>query len=562
MHSRFSYPLEINEYNRDLVDAAVTAANELYDQPIKALPYTTFRLFEQQGSREEYESEYMIHRKMLCAFTAAALTIRDSKWIDKLCDIVWAVCDEFTWALPAHVVKSKTAVDKVERIDLFAAETAIALCEIYHIFESVLPDGVKSRIQYEVRRRIIDSYKRRCNRFPVSNWSAVCACGVGAAFVYLGEDGEFEEVKENLVANMQDFLKSYTDDGCCLEGALYWSYGFSHFCYLAELLREHTNGDIDFFKNEKVRRMAFFYQNINLGDNYFVPFSDAPHTCNYDSSLLFLLSEKYDGIIIPPTCYENKFGDFGNDSRYRFAPFIRNLYWGRLPGENTLTDKNYTYYSDAEWYINKSPSFSFAAKAGHNDEPHNHNDVGSFILFDSGKFIIEDIGWAKYDKAYFDGEKRYENICASSFGHSVPIVSGCAQKSGKEHCAKVIKADEFHFEIDLAGAYGCSSLRSYIRRFTVVPTGIEISDHTDSDVKLVSRFITSEKPVIAENSVRIDGFELSCNQDISPIISCFEYTPRFEGFATLDESSVKAYSIDFDISGYKNVQYSILKITK
>ena len=136
MFNKYTFPLEITVHNKSLVEAAKKAANEIYDEKIEALSYSDFKLFKTCGSREEYEMEYMKHRKMLCAFSAMALLDEDEKWINKLCDALWAVCDEYTWALPAHLVKAETVVDKIECIDLFASETSGALCEIYHIFEN------------------------------------------------------------------------------------------------------------------------------------------------------------------------------------------------------------------------------------------------------------------------------------------------------------------------------------------------------------------------------------------------------------------------------------------
>lgn len=81
----------------------------------------------------------------------------------------------------------------------------------------------------------------------------------------------------------------------------------------------------------------------------------------------------------------------------------------------------YTAFPDAQGYIKKKQYYSFAAKGGHNDEPHNHNDIGCFVILKNKKYVIDDLGWSEYDKWYF-GPKRYDSICTSSKGHSVPVV--------------------------------------------------------------------------------------------------------------------------------------------
>ena len=64
-----------------------------------------------------------------------------------------------------------------------------------------------------------------------------------------------------------------------------------------------------------------------------------------------------------------------------------------------------------------------AAKAGHNAENHNQNDVGSFVLHVDGESLIREPGRGLYSRDYFS-PRRYENVFANSFGHSVPRVGG------------------------------------------------------------------------------------------------------------------------------------------
>ena len=69
------------------------------------------------------------------------------------------------------------------------------------------------------------------------------------------------------------------------------------------------------------------------------------------------------------------------------------------------------------------------AKAGNNAEQHNHNDVGSFVLRVGGTTFLCDPGAGLYNAAYFSS-KRYENIFAASYGHSVPRIGGQQQLPG------------------------------------------------------------------------------------------------------------------------------------
>ena len=100
MYPNFPYPLpDPSRAKKAVEEAWILRCEE--DRP---LSYRNFRLFHETGSRLEYEREYMEHRKRLCAFTAAVLTGKDLDcFLPALCDTVFAICDEYTWALPAHL---------------------------------------------------------------------------------------------------------------------------------------------------------------------------------------------------------------------------------------------------------------------------------------------------------------------------------------------------------------------------------------------------------------------------------------------------------------------------
>ena len=560
MYNGFTYPLAVTDGNRGMIAEVEEAAKKLFDKEIISLPYTAYRLFSTTGSRVEYEEYHMEHRKMLCAFCAMVLLDKGEEWLDRLCDTVWAVCDEYTWALPAHLTRCKTPQDIVSCIDLFASETAFALAEIHYLLRDKLPQEVKDRIEFELDRRIIAPYLEKKPRWGKSNWSGVCASGVGAAFIYLGLDEKFARAKEQLLLSLEDFLESFPDDGCCLEGSLYWFYGFSHFCYIAQLLFEYTNGEINYFADEKVKRIAFFCNNMYLEENFCIPFSDSPHTYNYNPGILHLLAEKYEGIVIPPIKYAER---FENSARYRFATFLRNLYYSKSLPEKKEALRGVTVYPDSAWYINRRNSYIFAAKAGHNDEPHNHNDVGSFLVFDKGRYILDDAGWAKYDSKYFDVNERYSGTsCTTSLGHSLPVIDGQAQKFGKEFCGKVFCADEDAFCIEYSQAYGLSSLERLERSLFLEEKRLIISDKAQGSFeKLVCRFTTTIKPQVCGDSVRIDEYALSCLQKADIHISYFDFEPRFAGFGIEKAGETRVYIIDFDLSGKKEAQFVLEKNT-
>lgn len=67
-----------------------------------------------------------------------------------------------------------------------------------------------------------------------------------------------------------------------------------------------------------------------------------------------------------------------------------------------------------------------SAKGGNNGESHNHNDVGSFVLYCDGKPVVIDIGTGVYEKKTFSPQ-RYEIPQMQSLYHNLPIIGGEGQ---------------------------------------------------------------------------------------------------------------------------------------
>jgi len=97
-----------------------------------------------------------------------------------------------------------------------------------------------------------------------------------------------------------------------------------------------------------------------------------------------------------------------------------------------------------------------AAKGGHNQEMHNQNDVGNFVVHFGGETLIPDVGRGRYTRAYF-GPQRYSFFVNSSRGHSVPRPNGQEQLPGEQYAAALLDhrsdASGDSMTIELKGAY-------------------------------------------------------------------------------------------------------------
>lgn len=528
-------------YYSEMIERVRAAADKYIETPLECLPWSDFSRFFETGSRKEYERVYFDRRGRLSSLAVMYIITRDKKYRYALEDTVWAVCDEYSWALPAHLSISQTCSEQSSSIDLFAAETGAALSEIYSICTE-LSERVRERIASEVRRRIIQPYLKNNYWWESSdmNWAAVCGGCVGTCFVYMAEE-EFSGVEERLISTMKSFLSGYGNDGCCREGAGYWLYGFGYFVWFADILCEYTSGRINLFSGAKVKKIAEFQQSVILDSHNTVCFSDCDKGYRHRLSLSHFLRGKYGDIYIPPKSDMIMFGD---DPCFRWAGLIRDFFYTTEIEGGDYERQNSVFFPDTQWYIYRGTDYSFAAKGGCNNEPHNHNDVGSFMICFNGEELLCELGCGEYTAEYF-GAMRYKILNNSSRGHSVPIINGRYQETGAEYSGRVISRTGREFEIELSEAYAQCGMTSLKRRFECGDNDITIRDSyifNKSPESIKERFVTFIKPNVVGDTVLIgdrriifDDAKLECvlSEESYKDHSCREKTAYFIDFNLL-----------------------------
>lgn len=495
------------------LEAARSAALEYGE--IKSLPYSDFKIFYITGSRSEYEDKYFAHRRLLDALAIKAAAGDDC--INELQDILWAVADEFTWAVPAHIPQGLPVGECVKQIDLFAAETAFTLAEILYIFDEKLDAAVKERIISEVRRRVLEPYLSGIKNSwdeRENNWAAVCAGSVGAAFLYLADDNEIQRVLPRIKATLNCYLNGFGADGVCAEGINYWIYGFGYFTYFARLLYNYTNGKENLFDNPKVENIAMFQQKIRFADNKTVTFSDSGDAFIHRSGLSYFLAKNFKNVTIPD---DSSAIGFDGDACYRFAHLIRDFAWRDTEYVKAADNEyGFEYFENSAWYINKTANWEFAAKAGRNNESHNHNDIGVFILNAGGNSVITDPGKGEYTSEYF-GEGRYGYFAPSADAHSVPVINGNKQSDGEERFGKISKADDKSLVIDFENAYDDKTLKKLRRCFEFSDNCIKMHDElkfSELPSEITEHFVSMAKPCICNDKIIIGDILLKCNMDL------------------------------------------------
>ena len=478
------------EYKRKICEEAGRLGLESF--PV--LTEELFSLYEKTGNRLEYERVYFERRKFLSVLAIAGGVSADrdgelaKQFEQKLEFVIQDICRETTWALPAHIDRSKDGWENT--IDLFAAETAFYLAEISQIHRDHLSEETVCQVQQEVLRRVLMPFARSKRPYAFweqceMNWNAVCNGAIGCAALWLLQDNNMSELLEQIVnrvtENLPYYLEGFSKDGVCLEGPSYYTYGLTFYFAFCDLLQRFTGSDRDLLEHSRLEKIVVFLQKCYLPGGYTISFSDGNVQEKFRFGLQTFMAMSFDGVELPEVSLAA--GPWDDDC-YRYATLSRDIEWTRRYLEkygekNTKIDvvmnectfskeavinqrTSIDFFPDAQWAIMRRANSAIAIKGGHNDEPHNHNDVGSVMYVADGNLLLTDLGAGEYTREYF-GEGRYENLCCSSVGHSVPSIDGNGQKAGKEYRATEFNQMEDSVTLSIAQAYDLQEEESILR---------------------------------------------------------------------------------------------------
>ncbi|MDE6725802.1 MAG: heparinase, partial [Ruminiclostridium sp.] len=430
----------LNSYQQQFINAG----RELDKEKIPQLTEELFSLFERTGNRLEYENVYFKRRKFLTVYAMLSIMHGKQSHIARLAEIIEAISGEECWALPAHVNRN----DKNWRItiDLFAAETAFSLAEITSLLKSKLSADLQEKVRREVFRRVLEPFEE--SSFPYSswevsqmNWCAVCCGSIGGAAIFLMQNDieRLNKLLKRINGSIVNYIKGFSDDGACLEGLGYYTYGMSFFTAYADLIYKYSKGKVDLFEDPKLKNIALFQQKCFLTGNVTISFSDSQRDEKYRLGLTAYLSRRYPEVEIP--CISLA-ADLETDKCYRYIVLSRDYFWTKQRVDNVISKREWhMVLPQAQWSVCRSDNDCvLATKGGHNGEPHNHNDVGSFIYVCESESILDDIGAGEYTKDYFN-ENRSKNICCRSLGHKVTLIDGKEQLAGAQYRASGFVSD-------------------------------------------------------------------------------------------------------------------------
>ena len=473
----------------------LTAANELMTRPWEALKATDYLLFNSMGNRSIYEAQYFSRRKKLNKLIIAELIERKGKYMPEIINGLWLILEESTWALPAHMYLQKEGEGlpdpNEDVIDLFTGDTAVLLSWMIFLLkeelESISPMLIK-RIEFELNKRIIIPYLNR-NDFwwmgfqdpgrKMNNWNIWINTNVLLTTLLVVEDtARLRKIIEKNIRSADKFINSYPADGGCDEGPGYWGAAGGRLIEFIHLLTEVSSYKLDWSDNTIMQNIATYIYKAHIANKWFVNFADAPASLIpnpatiYTSSVIFKDQKlKQFASYLYQLSNSIQLG-YGADD---VNAFLNNLELHKqlqgVPARAPMIRSSWLPNLQV-WFARQTAESEkglfMAAKGGNNAESHNHNDLGSFIIYVNGLPALVDLGAARYTKETFTSD-RYRLWVYNSDWHNCPSINGSRQKAGASYKVKNVSfassQQESSLTMDLAYAYPKeAAINKWIRR--------------------------------------------------------------------------------------------------
>ncbi|MBN2558605.1 MAG: heparinase II/III family protein [Clostridia bacterium] len=448
----------------DYKNKYIAGAEAYMEAGYPALKATLFMEFHRTGNRSNYQGFYSARRNALNTAIMAELFENKGRFIDFIIDLIWMICEETTWIIPAHnnvggFKHHRLPLADHDRpiIDLMAADTGAAIALALHFFKDrfdMITPQISRRAEYELDRRLLKEYRDHTDYWwmgfmgdkneKLNNWNPWINSNMLIVLLLTGQNPHERYYLLNKITQSLDrYLEDYPEDGGCDEGPGYWGRAGASMFECLEILHEYSGGLIDIYKESKIRNMCGFIRRAHIDGDYFVNFADAAPRAASPSALIYRFGKQIGDVS------SMAFGvrQFHND-RLKNAPtgrfgINRDIRELSVMGEMLSSKLEYTpeqrvFLKDIEVaYMRSAASDSdifLAAKGGNNLENHNHNDVGNFIVFVNGNPFIVDAGAMTYTQKTFSPQ-RYEIWTNQSQWHNVPEVNGVGQSCGYEYKA-------------------------------------------------------------------------------------------------------------------------------
>ena len=466
------------------------------------------------GNRDVWEAAAFARQHRLSRAAVAAAVTLDERWIDEVADGIVLLCEQSSWCWPAHDDTRRahgailaTVTDPF--LDLGAGEVVGQLAWIDHLLADQLDErypGLRVRMRHEARVRVLGPFVNRRDWHwlgldgDVHNWSPWIQGNVlVAALRFLDaptEQAERARVVGLVIEGIDRYVAALPADGAIDEGYSYWWNGACRALEALDILTAATGGRLDAAAAiPALRETVAFPHRMHLGGAWYVNHADGQARPSADQpwhSLFRAAQRVGDPAALAHAASHRQAGRPVASEAEGLGRLLRGLTdpaWMAAGDADRATSPlpGDVWLESVEVFVARERSGSaagltVAAKGGSNDEHHNHNDVGSFLVASDGVPVIVDAGRPTYTLATF-GPDRYSTWAMQSTWHNVPEVRGVAQPAGRQYAAAGVVADlgadRASLALDLAAVYPAPGLVSW-RRTVQLDRGRALVTITDA----------------------------------------------------------------------------------
>ena len=483
-------------------------ATQLLAEPIPPLTDELYLDYSRTGNRTRCEKVQGQRQDRISTLVLAECIENRGRFLPAIEEAIRATCSDKSWTSAAHDWQLVNFKGTGKVVDLRSANLSWNLATALYWLGDKLRPEVRNLVRDELERRTFTPFTDLISGKPPTlssatrmwwlttknNWNAVCLAGVTGSALATVESRDrralFAAAAEKYI---QFFLEGFTPDGYCSEGLGYWNYGFGHYVMLAETLHQATGGKEDFLALPSVPKIAQFGRRMEILPGIFPAFADCNPDTRPDPQLMAMLSRRYGwGLTdVEARGLGTAVGPHGlfATGLYNFP----NSATAAKPAKNEAARPPLRdWFADAQVLIarpalDSAHALGVAIKGGHNNEQHNHNDVGSFMVALGKSTPLLDPGREVYTARTF-GPHRYDSKLLNSFGHPVPRVAGRLQETGRKFAAKILKTDFTDtadtLVLDLSAAYDVKPLKKLERTFQFSRTGnsqLTVTDAVEFD---------------------------------------------------------------------------------
>ena len=539
---------ELSEgYKKKLLDEGEKSLKYEW-KPIMASAYLEY---EKTGNRSLMNLNGT-NRHHIASLTIAELVEGKGRFIPHLIDGLWMMTQQYTWSHAQHTryqsTKRTLPRDEERVITLHSSNIGATIAYAWYFFKEEfdkIDPSISETIKASLKKNILDPYldesmdsnqhwwtgfHKAEGRF-LNNWSPYCTGNTIMTFLLCEQDPErLHKALKRSVKTMDLYMNDIRSDGACDEGPSYWDMAVGKVYDYARLMCDASAGKMDIMKDDLFRKMGEFKSKTFFGDGWVMNFSDGQaryvgdvfhlFRYGYDSNSKELMNYALHHMVSTSTQefskakvqagvsfrtlealrYSRELEKYGQEALAKCGGDWKKLRMALLRGIGSV------WYDETQYAIMRKGRFILAAKAGNNGESHNHNDVGSGMLYYGSKPVFIDPGVATYVKETF-GSKRYTLWNNQSDWHNLPIINGYSQIFGRQYAAKDVSCDleGGKFNMDISATYPEDArCNSWNRTWSLTDQGLVLTD----EYELTERLAPDVVNFVCRGDVYLPGDKL------------------------------------------------------